>query len=91
MPILRFHKWTRVVVYSGWAQMLPRSVAARTTPGNQTQAFTPDGVAIEHIVQLCNKVGAAEATALAHMSHTYRLTWKLGGTCSSAQQQVDSG
>lgn len=58
--IVRFAPWQSFQAL-GWDK--PRSWAARTTPRNQTQAFADDwakkkndGVAVEHMVQLANKV-----------------------------------
>jgi hypothetical protein len=51
---LRFTRWQKIWGDERNTQML-RNWATRTTPKRQTQ-MTPDGIAVEHMVQLANKV-----------------------------------
>lgn len=52
VPLLRFSAWQRS---SEHAPLPVRSWSGRATPANQTQD-TPDGVALEHMIQLANAV-----------------------------------
>ncbi|GIL87882.1 hypothetical protein Vretifemale_15929, partial [Volvox reticuliferus] len=58
IPLLRFSAWMRASSDPTNARNSPRSWAARTTPQHNSQVRDSDGVAVEHMVQLANTVGA---------------------------------
>ncbi|GFR45710.1 hypothetical protein Agub_g7119, partial [Astrephomene gubernaculifera] len=59
--VLRFMGWMSTNNDGGWVNATAQSGgawAARTTPLRDSQARTFTGVALEHMIQLCNMVGA---------------------------------
>ncbi|GIL67805.1 hypothetical protein Vafri_21080 [Volvox africanus] len=58
IPLLRFSAWMLTSWDPNNPRLLPRDWAVRTTPKHRTQVRDSDGVAVEHMVQLANTMGA---------------------------------
>ncbi|GIL67802.1 hypothetical protein Vafri_21078 [Volvox africanus] len=58
IPLLRFSAWMLTSGDPNNPRLLPRDWAVRTTPKHRTQVRDSDGVAVEHMVQLANTIGA---------------------------------
>ncbi|GIL87889.1 hypothetical protein Vretifemale_15934, partial [Volvox reticuliferus] len=58
IPLLRFSAWMLTSGDPSNPRLSPRDWAARTTPNHSSQVRDSDGVAVEHMVQLANTVGA---------------------------------
>jgi hypothetical protein len=63
LKVLRFTQWQRVWGDTNNAQMRPRTLEERSTPSSHSY-LRKDGVAVEHMVALANKVRQGDWVAL---------------------------
>ncbi|PNH02889.1 Tenascin-X [Tetrabaena socialis] len=59
IPLLRTAAWNRATGNPGSTRAAPRDWASRTTTTHSSQVREEDGVAVEHLAQLANTVGAS--------------------------------